>query len=158
MTALAQRDDHPETIARPPLIYLAFLIFGAALQLTSPYPVLSDWLRPVLALPAILAGIVLMAAAVRSFRAAGTNIPTPLPARALVATGPYRYTRNPMYLAMSLIYLGLVCAMNSLWMLLLFLPLHLLLHTGVIQAEEAYLASKFGDAYRRYCHRVRRWI
>lgn len=158
MTAMAQPDDHPGTIARPPLIFLAFLLFGIALQLASPYPVLGGWLRPVLALPAIGAGIALMVAAVRSFRAAGTNIPTPLPALALVTTGPYRYSRNPMYLSMSLIYLGLACAMDSLWMLLLFLPLQMLLHVGVIQAEETYMAAKFGGAYRRYRSRVRRWF
>lgn len=158
MSVLAHGAEGRERIGRPPLIFVSFLVFGAVLQFASPYPVLSDWLRAVLALPAIVSGMALLASASRSFRTAGTGSRVHWPARVLVTAGPYRYSRNPMYLSMSLIYLGLAFAMNSLWALLLMVPLHLLLHVDVIQAEEASLEARFGEAYRRYSHRVRRWF
>lgn len=158
MNAIADTPDSPGVIARPPLIFLAFLVFGTALHLLSPFPLLSDWLRPVLALPMFAGGASVMAAAVQCFRRAGTNIPTPMPARRLVTAGIYRYSRNPMYLSLSLVYLGVALAENSLWLLLLFLPLQLILHVGVILREEAYLADRFGFDYQRYRARVPRWL
>jgi protein-S-isoprenylcysteine O-methyltransferase Ste14 len=94
----------------------------------------------------------------RRFSAAGTNIPPTLPTTALVVTGPYRWSRNPLYLAMILVYVGLGIAALSLWALLLAVPLVLLLNYGVIIREEAYLERKFGADYRAYRERVRRWI
>lgn len=158
MSTLTADDDRPSVIARPPLIFLTFLLFAAALHLVSPFPLMAEWLRPVLALPALACGILLMLSAVRRFRDAGTNIPTPMPTLRLVTGGVYRYSRNPMYLSLSLIYLGFAAGLNSLWALLLFLPLQLILHVGVILREEAYMAEKFGLAYQRYRARVPRWL
>ena len=76
----------------------------------------------------------------------------------IVDTGPYRFTRNPIYLGMVLGLLGLTIALNSLWLLLTLVPFALVIRYGVVAREEAYLERKFGDDYRRYRARVRRWL
>jgi protein-S-isoprenylcysteine O-methyltransferase Ste14 len=76
----------------------------------------------------------------------------------IVETGPYRFTRNPIYLGMVLGLIGLAIAFNGLWLLMTLAPLALVIRYGVITREEAYLECKFGDVYRRYRARVRRWL
>jgi protein-S-isoprenylcysteine O-methyltransferase Ste14 len=80
------------------------------------------------------------------------------PTTALVTEGPFRYSRNPIYLALTLLYLGVVLLINALGILLLVVPAVLVLRYGVIAREEAYLTRKFGDAYRQYTAQVRRWL
>ena len=94
----------------------------------------------------------------RRFVAAGTNIPPNLPTTALVVDGIYGWTRNPLYLGATLVYLGLSVAAGSLWAIVLLAPLLWVINVGVIAREERYLERKFGDAYRAYKGRVRRWI
>jgi protein-S-isoprenylcysteine O-methyltransferase Ste14 len=85
----------------------------------------------------------------RRFQAAGTNIPPTLPTTALVVDGPYRRTRNPLYLGMTLVYLGLGVAAGSLWAIRLVVPLLWVMNTAVIAREEHYLERKFGDSVMR---------
>jgi protein-S-isoprenylcysteine O-methyltransferase Ste14 len=80
------------------------------------------------------------------------------PTTALVTEGPFRYSRNPIYVALTLLYVGVALLINALWILLLIVPAVLVLRYGVIAREEAYLARKFGDAYRQYMAQVRRWL
>jgi protein-S-isoprenylcysteine O-methyltransferase Ste14 len=94
----------------------------------------------------------------RRLVAAGTNIPPNLPTTALVVDGIYARTRNPLYLGTTLVYLGLSIAAGSLWAILLALPLLWVIYVGVIAREERYLERKFGDSYRTYKQRVRRWV
>src|SRR6202030_1935624 len=103
-------------------------------------------------------GVVIIAMGTRRFLAAGTNIPPTLPTTALVVDGIYRRTRNPLYLGTTLIYLGLSVAAGSLWAIGLLVPLLWVINVGVVKREERYLERKFGDAYRDYKTRVRRWI
>jgi protein-S-isoprenylcysteine O-methyltransferase Ste14 len=154
------RADTPNVIVLPPLIFLASLALAALLEATLPFALLP--LPRVfgygLGALLVLAGLILLLLGARRFNAAGTNIPPTLPATALVVTGPYRWSRNPLYLAMIVMYVGLGIAALSLWALLLAVPLILLLNYGVIIREEAYLERKFGAEYRAYRARVRRWI
>ncbi len=94
----------------------------------------------------------------RGLRAVTTNISTDLPTTALAVDGIYRRSRNPLYLAMTLVYLGLAIAAGSAWAIALLIPLLVLMHVGVIFREEGYLEQKFGDAYRQYKSHVRRWL
>ena len=94
----------------------------------------------------------------RRFLAAGTNIPPNLPTTALVVDGIYGRTRNPLYLGATLVYLGLSVAAGSPWAIVLVVPLLWVINVGVIGREERYLERKFGDAYRAYKGRVRRWV
>ena len=89
---------------------------------------------------------------------AGSNVPTRLPTTTIVETGPYRFTRNPIYLGMVLGLIGLAIGFNSFWLLVTLVPFALVIRYGAITREEAYLERKFGDVYRRYRARVRRWL
>jgi protein-S-isoprenylcysteine O-methyltransferase Ste14 len=155
---MVQNDDHPDVIALPPYILLAFLVAGLALDMMWPAPVLPGtaqfYVGPVL----IAAGVGLMASAVRRFNAAGTNVPTPLPATAIVTGGPYRFTRNPIYASMAIGFVGVAVTVDSLWLMAIVVPFMTVIHFGVVKREERYLENKFGAAYGRYRASVRRWI
>lgn len=106
----------------------------------------------------VLVGLALMAWGIITFRRERTAVYPNRPARLLVESGPYRRTRNPMYLGMTILYLGVTALMNSWWPLLL-LPIVLwALMALVISREERYLAAEFGETYGAYRERVRRWI
>lgn len=157
----AEEDDHAQVLVRPPVLFGVPLL--AALVLEFLYP-----LGPGLAggsgrailvgLAFVVLGAVLFTFAVRRFLQAGTNIPTWEPTLALVEAGPYRFTRNPIYIALVTIYFGLLVAFTSGWALLFLPVLVAVLHYGVVMREEAYLENKFGDAYRAYRERVPRWL
>src|SRR2546428_12167077 len=152
--------DVAGVIALPPLIFLGFLAAAAVLEAIMPLPVLLAHSLARYLLGAVLAvgGFVMIAAGTRRFVAAGTNIPPTLPTTALVVDGIYGRTRNPLYLGLILIYLGLGVAAGSLWAIGLVAPLLWVINVGVVKREERYLERKFGDAYRAYKARVRRWI
>ena len=148
-------------VARPPLLFLAGLLLGFVLDrlLPVPFPVPGiDLIRWLMASSLILIGLALFAAAVRNFLRAGTPLPTNQPTRALVTTGIHGWTRNPVYLGMFLVYGGVGIAAQSPWILILTLPLAIAIRYGVVAREEAYLEQRFGDAYREYKARVRRWV
>ena len=89
---------------------------------------------------------------------AGTNINPLQPATSLVTTGPFRFSRNPLYLSLTLLFAGLSLILNSLWGLIALAPVLAILHFGVILREERYLEAKFGESYRQYRTQVRRWL
>ena len=152
--------DVPGVIALPPLIFLGFLAAAALFEVVVPLAVLGAHAFPRYLAGAVLAagGSVMILMGTRRFQAAGTNIPPSLPTTALVVDGIYRRTRNPLYLGMTLVYLGVGVAAGSIWAIVLVVPLLWIINTGVIAREELYLERKFGDAYRAYKARVRRWI
>jgi protein-S-isoprenylcysteine O-methyltransferase Ste14 len=117
---------------------------------------------PLIARTLGLVTLVLSALLARSSEAAmkraGTNIRPDEPALTLVRDGPFRRTRNPLYVATSGLYLGITLLVNGLWPLVVLAPALAILEWGVIRREERYLESKFGDAYRTYRSRVRRWF
>lgn len=149
--------DTAGVIAPPPLIYLLPLVAGLLLDRWAPIGgVPSGPARLVGTL--CLAGFAIAVFALVAFRRAGTRPEPWKPTTALVTAGPYRFTRNPMYLGFTLLYLGLALWFGGYWTLLL-LPLVLLLMVrGVIQREEAYLSRLFGAEYDAYRQRVRRWM
>ena len=106
----------------------------------------------------IASALALAIAAIVCFRRAGTNVKTYLPATALVAAGPYRFSRNPIYVAMILLVLGIGVMVDSVAIAALAVPFAVVLRYGVIAREERYLEAKFADSYRAYRARVRRWI
>ena len=103
-------------------------------------------------------GLFLILWAARRFSGAGTAIPPYRPTTALVTDGPYRRSRNPIYLGMAFIYLGVVSGTVSLGALVLLPLVILVMEFGVIRREERYLETRFGAAYRSYRSQVRRWI
>jgi len=89
---------------------------------------------------------------------AGTNVRPDRPATALVTGGPFRFSRNPLYVSLIALYLGITLLFDALWPLILLIPVLAFVHWGIVLREERYLELKFGDAYRDYKTRVRRWI
>src|SRR5262249_49391964 len=106
----------------------------------------------------IVLGVAIMAAGIRNFSRAATPVPSNQPVRALVTTGIHGWSRNPIYVGMFALYAGIALAARSPWALVLVLPLSVAIRYGVVAREEAYLARRFGDAYRAYQARVRRWL
>jgi len=152
------KKDTPGVIAPPPLIYFVPLIAGLLLHWMIPATFLPGMLHLAIGLPLTGVGIFLMVWAVQTFRHAGTDKSVYKPTIAIVAEGPYRFTRNPMYLSITLVYTGISISFNALWPILL-LPIVLLItQFGVINREERYLEQKFGKKYLRYKNKIRRWI
>jgi protein-S-isoprenylcysteine O-methyltransferase Ste14 len=148
-------------IARPPLLFLGSLLLGIAADrmLPSPFTVPGGGtLRWIVASCLILVGVALAVAAIRNFSQAATPVPTNVPTRALVTTGIHSLTRNPIYVGYFLVYIGISIAARSPWVLILVLPLAITIRYGVVAREEAYLERRFGDVYRDYKARVRRWL
>jgi len=152
--------DVPGVIALPPFIFLGFLVAATVLEAVIPLPVLAAHAiaRYVVGTVLVVSGFVMIGLGTRRFVAAGTNIPPNLPTTALVVDGVYGRTRNPLYLGSTLVYLGLSVGAGSLWAIMLVVPLLWVINVGVIAREESYLERKFGDAYRAYKARVRRWV
>jgi protein-S-isoprenylcysteine O-methyltransferase Ste14 len=148
-------------IARPPLLFLAALLLGFALDRLLPFPFMMPGDGParwIVAGSFILIGLAAVAAGIGNFSRAATPVPTNQATRALVTTGIHGWSRNPIYLGLFLIYGGIGIAGSSLWALILMLPLAITIRYGVVAREEAYLERRFGDAYRDYKARVRRWL
>jgi protein-S-isoprenylcysteine O-methyltransferase Ste14 len=93
-----------------------------------------------------------------TMHAAGTNISPLKPANSIVTTGPFRFTRNPLYLSITLLYLGLTLISNTWWGMICLFPLVVVMHNGVVLREEYYLEQKFGETYRNYRATVRRYL
>jgi len=154
--------DIAGVVARPPLIYGGALLFGGVAGRL--LPVLAwppDWPTEgarIAGLLLLAIGILLLAAGVMQFRRHGTPVPTDQPTTALVTTGVYGLSRNPLYLALTAIYLGIGLLLPSLPVLVLILPVLVVMRYGVIAREERYLENKFGESYRAYKARVRRWV
>ncbi len=155
---MTETTDRAHVALPAPLVFLGYLLGAIVLQwavaFPFPWPVPQRLLGAVLA----LAGFALAASAIREMRRLHT---TPSPRRgvtALVTTGPYRLTRNPIYLGFFLIYLGFTLLASTLWGIVLSPFLIGTVTRWTIHVEEAYLIDKFGDEYTAYLLRVRRWI
>ena len=148
-------------IAQPPVLFIAALLLGFALAhvLPLPFPVrrhgLIHWISAINAASLMLTGIGVLAVAIREFSSAAT--PVLGPARALVTSGIYGWSRNPAYLGMFLVYIGIGIVVRSPWILILTLPLAIAVRC-LVAREEAYLEWRFGNAYRDYKARVDRWL
>jgi protein-S-isoprenylcysteine O-methyltransferase Ste14 len=148
-------------ITRPPFLYLACLFSGFALDYVLPLPLTLPDSAPIRWAAGgglILLGVALLAAGVRNFSRSATPVPSNQPVRALVTSGIHGRSRNPIYIGMTLLYIGIGLAARSPWALVLTLPLAIILRYGVVAREETYLERRFGDAYRDYKARVRRWL
>jgi protein-S-isoprenylcysteine O-methyltransferase Ste14 len=153
--------DHAGVWVPPPVLFVTPLVIAVAIQTLRPMMIFqaSGRAAPLAGLIAVAIGVAIGLSSVASFRSAKTTIlPAGRPTTAIVERGPYRFTRNPMYLAMAVSYCGFAIVMNNLWALA-FLPVVVaVVDHFVIRREERYLTAKFGDAYSRYCLRVRRWM
>jgi protein-S-isoprenylcysteine O-methyltransferase Ste14 len=142
----------------PPLIYVAGFLIGVALELVFPIGALPLPLALAAAFIGLALWLALDGAAMLHFRRARTSMIPMKPSTALVTSGPYRVSRNPMYVGMAVVYVALALSVGVIWALAV-LPLVILaVDRLVIVREEPYLERKFGDEYREYKRRVRRWL
>ena len=145
-------------IVRPPLVYLGAIALGLVLHCAWPVRLVSRAVSRPLGGTAVLVAVALFLWAVRTLRTAGTPVPGNRPTTTIVRTGPYRYSRNPIYLSFSLLQLGVACWVNSLWLLVTLLPAVALMSLVVIPREEHYLETRFRADYLPYTASVRRWL
>jgi protein-S-isoprenylcysteine O-methyltransferase Ste14 len=145
-------------LVRPPLVYLGSIAIGLALHLIWPAQLVPASLGAPLGAGLTLLAIALFIGSVRTFRAAGTPVPGNRPTTRIVRTGPYRFSRNPIYLAFSLLQLGLSIWVNSLALLIMLVPAAALMSLVVIPREERYLEARFASEYLAYKASVRRWL
>ncbi|HYE27967.1 MAG TPA: isoprenylcysteine carboxylmethyltransferase family protein [Allosphingosinicella sp.] len=150
--------DNPRVYVPPPLLALAVLAAGLAIDGRLAAPPDGPILLKVGAGALIVSGILPIAIALGLFRRRKTRPEPWAPSSALVVEGIYRFTRNPMYLGMMLVYAGLALLFQSLTAFLLLAPLAVIFDRLVIAREEAYLARRFGAAYASYRAQVRRWL
>ena len=150
-------DQGVVVLARPPIVYLVSILAGFGLNAVWPVEVVPHTIAPIGGLLSLLA-VALFVLSVREFRRARTPIRTRKPVTAVITTGPYRFSRNPIYLSFTVLQLGVGVWANSAWVVGTLIPTLVLLSYGVIAREEGYMAQKFGDEYLRYRAAVRRWI
>ena len=142
----------------PQLIYAVPLAVGLLLHRWYPLQTMPPRLAAPVGIATLVLGVALARVTVRSFRRARTSLQPWEPSATLITNGPYNFSRNPIYVSYTLVYLGIAFWANSTWPLA-FLPLVIwVLHRIVINREEAYLERRFGDVYLAYRRRVRRWF
>ena len=154
--------DHPNdkarVIAPPPLIMFGLLGVGLVLHWVAPTNFLPGSFQPTLGLPLVGVGVLLVSWANQTLRRVDTDWRFRKPTKTIVVRGPYRFSRNPMYLGGMLVYLGITISVNVLWSLLLLPIVFVIMQWGVIYREERYLQARFGEDHLSYKRTVRRWI
>lgn len=151
-------------LARPILMFPVALLIGLSLDhvvlLPFPFPRESTahWITAALAGAMLFAGILTFVAGARAFAQASTPLPTNRPTSSLVTTGIYRWSRNPIYVALLFIYVSVGLLVRSSWIMLWIIPLWLIVRYGVVSVEELYLQTRFGEDYVSYKRQVRRWL
>jgi protein-S-isoprenylcysteine O-methyltransferase Ste14 len=150
--------DRAQVRVLPPLIQLGMLATGISLRLAFPAPFLPRAAAVPVGAAIVSVSIAFVVLAARELRKSRTSFDVRRSTTALVSTGPFRVSRNPVYLSMLLLQLGLGVLLNSPWMIALVVPMGSILCLAVIRPEEHYLEEKFGDLYRSYQGRVGRWL
>lgn len=145
-------------LIRPPFVYLGSIGLGLFVHLFWPMQLLPPSLGVPLGAMVVLVAVALFISAVRTLRKAGTPVPGNRPTTTIVRRGPYRFSRNPIYLAFTLLQIGLAAWVNSVGLLLALLPALALMTLVVIPREERYLEARFPTEYLPYKRAVRRWL
>ena len=143
----------------PPFVFLTFLIIGSILSAIIPIDLqIPIGLRLLLGVALLAIGFFIASRAIRVMMHARTPVDPFEPTTAIVSEGPYRFSRNPIYLALSIVYLGLAIALNAVWAIIIWPLVFIAVTYLIIVCEEKYLEAKFGDVYMQYKSKVRRWI
>ena len=155
---MATSTDKPGVATRPPLLYGGAFVLVLVFRWFWPMPIFGHAVALWPGLALFVLGVGIAAWGRRTMQAAGTNVNPALPTTAIVASGPFRFSRNPLYLALTLLYLGLTLAFNTWLGIVVLVPVLIIMHRGVVLREERYLEQKFGETYRQYRSKVRRYL
>ena len=150
--------DSPGVRVPPPALYALAVVGGYVLNRRWPQPMGDSVALPVLAWVVTIISLVLMGSSIGRFRRSRTSIVPIRPATTLVISGPYRFTRNPMYVGLAMLTVALSMFMGSWWPIVLLLPVLFVVRVFVIAPEERYLKRRFGPDYIDYTRSVRRWL
>lgn len=142
----------------PPVIYMGWVGVGFALDYIWPIAFVSGTARFVVGAALITLSVILFGVLLRHFLSAGTSFDHGKPTRVLLTTGLYARSRNPIYITLTLLMLGIATVADNVWMLAASVPAVWMIDRFVIRREEDFLERKFGDTYRRYKAAVRRWV
>lgn len=148
-------EDSPQVRIPPPVIALIFILTGYGLGRI--YPLAYETLK-VPGYGFIVTGLLIIAMSASLFRKSRTRLEPWKTTSAIVTTGVYAFSRNPIYLAFVIIATGISLVTGNMWILIMQLPFVLVMTFYVIRKEESYLTDKFGLTYTSYAERVRRWI
>jgi protein-S-isoprenylcysteine O-methyltransferase Ste14 len=157
-SSASSASDTAHVVVFPPLLALATIVVGIGAHLFRPFPVPTALPWPTIGKWLVIAAGCLVIAARAQMLKAGTAMNPNGTTTALVTGGPYRFTRNPMYVALCLVNLGIGLLLRDLTPIVLTLVLGVVLHFGVILREERYLERRFSEAYAAYRERVHRWL
>lgn len=153
------KKDAPDVLVHPPIALVLVLILAFVLDRLLPLPFVPPSVpHSALGSALILVGLALAAWSVATFRKAKTEVLTSRPALTIVSSGPYRFSRNPIYLGMFLALIGLAVGFDTLWFLFALITFYIIVRFAVVAPEEQYLTEKFGAPYLDYKARVRRWL
>jgi len=156
---VTQASDTPAILVLPPVLVGGTLIVGVVVHYVFwPVDLLPIVLARIVGVTLFVAAGVLAHLAHLAMKRVGTNVLPTQPTVALATDGPYRFTRNPLYIAAIGVYLGVTFWVDGLALLLLLFPMAWLLHRGIVLPEEGYLESKFSERYLVYRSAVRRWL
>ena len=150
--------DNPGVIAFPPALYAGTLSIGLILSFVFPSDFLPRSIALILGALAIIGAGSIAISAFRTMNRAQTAVNPSQPTTAIVSDGVFSWSRNPIYLSLTLLYIAIALLFNAVWVLLLLLPLLVIVQVGIVRREEIYLERKFGDEYLRYKANVRRWV
>jgi protein-S-isoprenylcysteine O-methyltransferase Ste14 len=153
-----KKDDHAQIVINPFIVYLGVAACAVLLQRFLPLPFIDQTKARIIGVIIMVANMIIGLPAVRKMFSVKTSLNPHHPTTALVLSGPYRFSRNPMYIGLTLLYSGLMVFFQNLWGLLLLPVVVWLITVWVIIPEEKYLELKFGDEYLNYKLLVRRWI
>ena len=159
---IEKQPDNANVIAPPPIIFALFFVTGLLIDYFYQYRLFPiDHRDPTLLLPGyiiIFVSLIIVGTSIQTLKKHNTTHKVNKPTTAIVKTGIYQHTRNPIYLSVIILFIGVSFIINSIVMLLLIIPMFIILNQGVVKREEKYLESKFGDEYIEYKNTVRRWI
>jgi protein-S-isoprenylcysteine O-methyltransferase Ste14 len=144
-------------LLRPPIVFLSAILLGIALDYPWPLPFVPSTLG-LLGPLATISSVLLFVLSLREFRRAGTSVRGSKRTTTIVRRGPYRFSRNPIYLSFILLLLGLAVWLDNLWLVLTLVPATVFIAAVVIPREERFLERNFHDHYSSYTASVRRWL
>ena len=151
--------ERADVVIRPPVLWLLLVAVGIGLDYVVPLPFLPEGLPSIwIGIVVWLSGFALALLALMQFRRAGTDVDTHTPTDAIVDTGVFGLSRNPIYVGAHICLVGVAVALDSLWILAMLVPFYLIIRYGVVAREEVYLERKFGERYLAYKAKVRRWF
>ena len=154
---MIDKDSSGVTIP-PPIVYFVCILIGLGLNYFWSFSFFPQSIQGPIGYTIIALSILLFGLILREFSKSNTSTDYRKSTATIISSGPFYYSRNPVYLSLTMLNIGIAFVVDSFWIIIMTIPAVLIIHYAVILKEETYLIKKFGDEYRRYMSSVRRWI